>query len=387
MAFAREMTGGASPLEALGAAQWLSEFIVDLGPIQEARDLPDLYAGLARCVVKALGADACLVSLLDGGGHILRDVAASVRPSHELNTVAASYLLKDFPVTDEVIRTGVPVWISRSDPDAHPSETDFLGEIGFHQVLICPLKVEGTTIGTVEAYRKSESPFGGDDPKQIGLIASFAASAHSRIRLAAELDTHYTATIAALASALEARDPATNAHTSRIKDYAVAIADAMQVAPEVRRAVRLGALLHDVGKIGIPDAILLKPRPLTPDEWAIMRTHPHVGEAMLKDVDFLKPALPIIRHHHERWDGAGYPDCIAGENIPLGARIVAVCDAFDAMTADRPYRHAMPVGMAIEELQNGAGSQFDPLCVQLLVGVVKSFGETILENAFVRYAS
>jgi putative nucleotidyltransferase with HDIG domain len=361
--------------------------MVDLGPIQEARDLPDLYAGLARSVVKAVGVDACLVSLIEGGGDILRDVAASVRPSHELNTVAESYILKDFPVTNEVIRTGVPARVSTSDPDADPSEVEFLNELGFKQVLICPLKVEGSTIGTVEAYRKNENSFGADDPKQVGLIASFAASAHSRIRLAAELDTHYTATIAALASALEARDPATNAHTSRIKDYAVAIADAMQVAPDVRRAVRLGALLHDVGKIGIPDAILLKQGPLTPGEWAVMRTHPQVGANMLKDIEFLKPALPIIRHHHERWDGSGYPDRLVGEEIPVGARIAAVCDAFDAMTSDRPYRRSLPLDMAIDELRSGAGTQFDPVCVRLLVDVVSSLGERTLENAFVRYAN
>jgi GAF domain-containing protein len=368
------------------ASTWLSEFMHELGPIQEARDFPDVYAGLARSVVGAVGADACLVSILEQDRTVLRDVAASGRESKRLNVVAASYRLDDFPVTRDVIENGLPVEISMSDPTAHPSETQFLVDLDFRRVLICPLVVAGSIIGTLEAYRSDDRPFDADDPRQIGLIASFAGSAHARIALASELDTHYTATIAALASALEARDPETNAHTGRIKDFAVAVAEAMQVPADVRRAVRLGALLHDVGKIGIRDSILLKKGSLSHEEWLVMKTHPALGEQMLREVEFLKPALPIIRHHHERWDGSGYPDGLSGADIPLGARIVAVCDAFDAMTSDRPYRRALPIGVALEELLACSGTQFDPDCARLLVDVVRSLGDRDLEGAFVRYS-
>jgi hypothetical protein len=381
----RSAAAGLAPQSA-PASTWLSEFMHELGPLQEARDFPDVYAGLARSVVGAVDADACLVSILEENRTVLRDVAASGRESNRLNIVAASYRLDDFPITKDVVEHGLPVEISLSDPSAHPSETQFLTDLNFTRVLICPLVVAGKIIGTLEAYRSDDRPFDSDDPRQIGLIASFAGSAHARIELASELDAHYTATIAALASALEARDPDTNAHTGRIKDFAVAVAEAMQVPAEVRRAVRLGALLHDVGKIGIRDSILLKKGSLSHEEWIVMKTHPVLGERMLREVEFLKPALPIIRHHHERWDGGGYPDGLSGTDIPLGARIVAVCDSFDAMTSNRPYRRALPVDIALQELLACSGTQFDPDCARLLVDVVRSLGDRDLEGAFVRYS-
>ena len=118
-----------------------------------------------------------------------------------------------------------------------------------------------------------------------------------------------------------------------------------------------------------------------------MRAHPLIGERMLGGIDFLRPALPIIRHHHERWDGMGYPDGLLGDEIPIGARIVSVCDAFDAMTSDRPYRKALPVEVACDEIMKHASLQFDPECASLLVDVVTNMGDEQLENRFVRYAS
>jgi HD-GYP domain-containing protein (c-di-GMP phosphodiesterase class II) len=187
-------------------------------------------------------------------------------------------------------------------------------------------------------------------------------------------------------SALEARDPYTQKHTGRIRDMAMALAGSLQLPGEERRALRLGSILHDVGKIGVPDSILLKPGPLSEEEWEVMRTHPVVGEGMLRGMEFLAPALPIIRHHHERWDGSGYPDGLAGERIPRGARIVAVCDAFDAMTSDRPYRRALDSTAACRELLAQAGKQFDPTSAALLVEIVSDLGEGRLEERFIRYA-
>jgi HD-GYP domain-containing protein (c-di-GMP phosphodiesterase class II) len=227
-----------------------------------------------------------------------------------------------------------------------------------------------------------------DDPHHVDLLVSFAANAYSRIRLAEKLESHYMETIEALSSALEARDPYTEAHTGRIRDLAGALAVAMRLPAEVRRAVRLGALLHDVGKIGIADSILLKPGPLDDSEWEQMKMHPQIGERMLQGIEFLDRALPIVRSHHERWDGSGYPDGRAGEEIPMAARIIAVCDAFDAMTSDRPYRKALPVEAACDEIQRCSGTQFDPTCAMLLVEMVRGMGDTgDLETRFVRYAS
>jgi HD-GYP domain-containing protein (c-di-GMP phosphodiesterase class II) len=252
---------------------------------------------------------------------------------------------------------------------------------------MCGFWIEDDVKGTIEAYRMEDRPFRTDDPEQVDLLIEFAASSYSRIQLASKLEDHYTKTIAALTSALEARDATTQAHTERIRDLSMALALALRVPPDIRKAVNLGSLLHDVGKIGIADSILLKPGPLTEEEWSIMRTHPTIGERMLKDVDFLAPALQVVRWHHERWDGQGYPDGLREDQIPLAARIVSVCDAFDAMTSDRPYRPALSTETAINELIGAAGTQLDPRCALLLVEVVRSMGMDDLEERFVRYAT
>ncbi|MDQ3985532.1 MAG: HD domain-containing protein [Actinomycetota bacterium] len=370
-----------------GAQRGISELMRDLTPMQEATDLPDLFAGLADSVVGAIHADACLVSLYDDERKVLRDVAASVRPPATLNSVAEEYRLEDFPATREVLETGRAMEASVADPDSDPRERGLLAELGFSRLLLSRFSVDGRTIGTVEAYRVSDRPFRRDDSRRVDVLCSFGANAYSRIQLAAKLEVHYMETIEALVSALEARDPYTEAHAGRIRDTAMALAVAMQLPGEKRRAVKLGSILHDVGKIGISDSILLKPGPLTEEEWAIMKSHPEIGERMLNGIDFLTPVLPIVRHHHERWDGNGYPDRLKGKSIPVGARIVAVCDAFDAMTSDRPYREAMPLDLACEELKRNSGTQFDPECVDLLVDVVSRMGDAHLEDRFVRYAS
>jgi HD-GYP domain-containing protein (c-di-GMP phosphodiesterase class II) len=357
-------------------------------PMQHAEDLADLCAGLASAVAGALHADACLVSLLENDGTVLRDVAASVDEPGLLNLVADSFELSEFPVTKHVIDTGEAVEMSVSDESIDRNERAILEELGFSRVLLCAFEVDGDSVGTVEAYRIEDRPFRRDDPKDVSVLAAVAAGVYTKLQMAVQLEAHYVKTLEALASALEARDPYTQAHTSRIRDMAVALAVRMQLPADVRRATRLGAVLHDVGKIGISDTILHKPGPLTDAEWKVMKTHPEIGEHMLRGIDFLRPALPVIRHHHERWDGKGYPDGLAGDAIPIGARIVGVCDAFDAMTTDRPYKSAMPVYDALNEVRRNAGTQFDPVCASLLVDVVKHMEpDEPLAERFVRYAS
>ncbi|MDQ3645811.1 MAG: HD domain-containing protein [Actinomycetota bacterium] len=364
----------------------LADLIGDLTPMLEAPDLPDLWAGLARSVLRTIRSDACAISLIDLDGTV-RDAAACVVPPARLNLVADEVRLDDFPATRRVVETGQGVEISVSDPLGDRSEKEVLEELGFARLLICRLSVDGLPIGIVEAYRVQDRPFRQDDVRQVDVLCAFAANAYSRIHLAAKLEGHYIETLGALASALEAKDPYTQEHTGRIRELAVGMGAAMQLSAEKRHALSLGAILHDVGKIGIADSILLKPGPLNDEEWSVMREHPVIGERMLHGIDFLAPALPIIRHHHERWDGSGYPDGLKGEDIPIGARIVAVCDAFDAMTSDRRYRKAMPLEVAFEQLLAGAGSQFDRECAILLVDMVRKLGEDHLEERFVRYAS
>ena len=197
-------------------------------------------------------------------------------------------------------------------------------------------------------------------------VAEATAALQATLR---ELEGTYRTTLEALGSAIDTRDLGTHAHSRRVRGYSLVIARAHGVPEADLRDLEHGVLLHDIGKIGIPDAILLKPGPLTAEEWKTMRTHPEIGRQLLERIPFLKPAVPIVYHHHERWDGTGYPLGLAGADIPLGARIFAVADAFDAMTFDRPYSRAIPLGAARAEIVRCAGTHFDPDVVRSFCGV------------------
>jgi len=183
------------------------------------------------------------------------------------------------------------------------------------------------------------------------------------------LQSAYMETVSALASALESKDTGTRAHSQRVQNYATALAESVGEPAVVRDpSTPYGFLLHDVGKIGIPDGILQKPGPLSSAERRRMQTHTVLGEAMLSGVAFLKgEGLKVVRSHHERWDGRGYPDGLSGDEIPLGARIFAVADALDAMTSHRPYRRAMSWDSARTEILNQRKRQFDPFVVDAFV--------------------
>jgi response regulator RpfG family c-di-GMP phosphodiesterase len=179
------------------------------------------------------------------------------------------------------------------------------------------------------------------------------------------LNAAYHDTVAALAGALESKDTGTRAHSQRVQRYAVELASVC--APELLQdpSVEYGFLLHDVGKIGIPDSVLQKPASLSVSERRLIETHTVLGEQMLEGVSFMSPAcLAVVRSHHERWDGGGYPDRLAGDAIPLGARVFAVADALDAITSDRPYRRHQPWEYAAEQIVDESGAQFDPIVVE-----------------------
>jgi HD-GYP domain-containing protein (c-di-GMP phosphodiesterase class II) len=181
-----------------------------------------------------------------------------------------------------------------------------------------------------------------------------------------QLQRGYTEVIVALVRAVEAKDVYTRGHTQRVADYSVRIAQEMRLSPEQLRVVSQAAILHDIGKIAIPDSILNKPGTLTPEEYEVVKQHPARGHAIIKDVRSLQLEVPGVRHHHERLDGTGYPDALRGDEIPLVARVIAVADVYDALTSARPYRPAWTQPQALEFLEQEAGRQFDPQCVAAL---------------------
>jgi HD-GYP domain-containing protein (c-di-GMP phosphodiesterase class II) len=169
---------------------------------------------------------------------------------------------------------------------------------------------------------------------------------------------------------LSERRPDLQVRLRDVGELALAVGRELHMGPEALDEVARAAELHDVGKIAVPDAILDKPGPLDPVEWSFMRRHPLIGERILLAAPALRPVARLVRSSHERWDGGGYPDGIRGDEIPLGARVVAVCDAFDAMTTERPYRELLPEAEAIEELRRCAGTQFDPMVVDAFCRVI-----------------
>jgi len=207
-----------------------------------------------------------------------------------------------------------------------------------------------------------------------------AETVHELEATVRRLDDTYRTTLEALGSAIDTRDGGTQAHSQRVRGYSLTIARAHGVPEDRLRDIEHGVLLHDIGKIGIPDAILLKPGPLTAAEWAIMRRHPEIGRQVIEKVPFLRGAVPIVYHHHERWDGAGYPLGLRGEAIPLGARIFAVADALDAMTFDRPYSRAIPLEDARREIGRCAGTQFDPAVVDTFLGIPSEIFDAIRQG-------
>lgn len=208
----------------------------------------------------------------------------------------------------------------------------------------------------------------------IGLIAIFARERDARIDNALALSSAYRGTAHLLGEVLSSTDEYTGTHSRSVVVLAHQVGQKLGLDEATLREIEFGALLHDVGKIAIPNEIIRKPGALSEEEWEVMRRHTIHGEDMLKRIGgVLEEVGVVVRTHHERWDGSGYPDGLRGEEIPIAARIIAACDAFNAMTTDRPYRPAMPIAKAISELDRCAGEQFDPNVVGALVGIVRSW--------------
>jgi len=188
----------------------------------------------------------------------------------------------------------------------------------------------------------------------------------------------YVATMKSLAQVVEAKDPTTRGHLDRTAHYGLKLA--AKVAPDLaaKPEMAYGFFLHDIGKVGIPESILCKSGPLTELEWIVMKSHPHMGARIVEPIPFMGEAVEIVRCHHERFDGNGYPSGLRGEEIPLGARIFSIADSFDAMTSERPYRHALSLEEAVDEIRDGAGTQFDPECVKAFIDLVAEDDELLL---------
>ncbi|HUP32941.1 MAG TPA: diguanylate cyclase [Gaiellaceae bacterium] len=235
--------------------------------------------------------------------------------------------------------------------------------------VVAPFSIEGRW-GAIAVASMPGVDYGDRELELLGGLAHQAKLAIANASSFAGLERTFLSTIEALANALEARDEYTSSHARWITDTALRVGEELGLDSETLKRLELGALFHDIGKIGIPNSVLLKPGPLTEEEQALIETHPGLGERIIAPIGQLQDVCGIVRSCHERWDGEGYPDQKAGEAIPLEARIIFACDAFHAMTTDRPYRRALPAEEALRRLQEAAGTQFDPTVVDVCLRVL-----------------
>jgi diguanylate cyclase (GGDEF)-like protein len=277
--------------------------------------------------------------------------------------LAAQLATRNLPV--EALRRGSDPYI------AEPADYEpVIGEGGVPggRYAVAPFDVDGRA-GCIVALIERED-FGERELRLLGGLAHQAKLAIANASSYEGLERTFVSTVEALANALEANDEYTSQHARSISDLSLRVGEALGLDERTLKQLELGALLHDIGKIGIPSNILSKPGRLTAAERRLVQTHPELGERIIAPIDRLQSVCPIVRHCHERWDGAGYPDGISGEKIPIESRIIFVCDAYHAMTTDRPYRRRLSHPAALRRLVEGAGMQFDPRVVEVALGVL-----------------
>ena len=309
---------------------------------------------LAAMLTGMFGSDFAGVFTVEAGGARLAAFAGSAGA-----TSLAAQELGEWAVAERGSIT-----IASATADERLSSMARVTADGARSLMAVPLLQHGSVLGALCVGCGRPGAFEHEDLVLLGTVGSQTAVALENAETYRKLESAYLDTVKALAAAMEAKDHYTAEHADMLAAMAVAVGRRMGLAEAEIRRLQYAAVLHDIGKIGIPGNILNKPGKLTDAEFQVMAEHTLIGERIISRIDYLEPIARVIRSAHERWDGRGYPDHIAGDEIPLQSRILFVCDAFHAMTSDRPYRKALPVDEALEELRRNAGGQFDPQVVE-----------------------
>ena len=326
-------------------------------------------SGYTSLVLDRLARQACQVTDAEQSALVIRDPAtegtAIAVAGYGVDDVIGSRLDATEGLTGQVLASGRPVVVSRrtgrGDSDARPGTR-----------AAAPVGWDDRVRGALAAH--SNEPlrcFGDRELSVLEDLAEVAAAALRHAERRWELQFSIRPLVVALAIAIDDRDSYTAGHSEAVMDLCCTLGERLGLGPVDLLELESAALLHDLGKIAVPEAITAKPGPLTEEEAAVVRGHPRWGADLLATVAGMEPVATIVRFHHERWDGGGYPDGLQGKQIPLASRIIAACDAYHAMTSDRPYRQALPPEEAIERLRGGARSQFDPELVECLVDTIR----------------
>jgi putative nucleotidyltransferase with HDIG domain len=329
-------------------------------------DLQGIFARTLEQLLQFLPADRGAILFLEPRSRELTIRYSLVRAGQPIR----NDILVSQSILREIMEEGYGMLIEDARSDQRFGLSDSIVEQDVRSVLCVPLVDRGQTLGMIylDVLGRS-SAFDEEDLQMLTAMVAPAAVQIRNIQYLQQLEQAYVDTLHVLANAIEARDHYTVGHTWRVTRIALAIAGRMGWSPDQRRYAEMGGILHDIGKIAVEDAILRKTGPLTPEEFQKMQLHPEHGARMLKDVEFLKPVIPYVLFHQERWDGQGYPFRLKGDDVPQEGRLLAVCDAFDAMTSHRPYRESRGPKEAVEEIKEHRGSQFDPAMVDVFLDV------------------
>jgi len=322
-----------------------------------------------EALVGVTDADGCSVSLADWGIELMTERVNGefVRKTHLRDTMASRGTLGH-----TAMRTGLPQSVRRWRQDTFHHYPEPVRRGRFESATCFPLGGRGGSLGVLTFYFQSPREMDKRERELGVILAQSTALTIDNSLLLSEGRQNTLVTVQALIRSLEAKDSETSYHSLRVTQHATVLAEQMGLADEDVRNVQFGATLHDLGKIGIIGTVLNKRGKLTDDEYAIVRKHPVIGARIVETVDFLAGAVPIIRHHHEAWDGTGYPDRLAGPEIPLGARVVAVPDFYDALTSHRPYRAAYSHEHALDMVEERIGSIFDPEIARLFLEIQRN---------------
>lgn len=328
-------------------------------------DLKKVLSLILDKAVEIEKADSGSIMLMDDKGEELR-VKACFNMDEEIARV-----------TKVRVGEGIAGWVAKeAKPLLLINGVTFSGTRDLKDAVSIPIMLEDKVVGVLNLNNKADAKhsFSQNDLEFLTTLANQASSFIHNAQLFERLRHNYFSIIQALAAAIDAKDPYTHGHSARVAEYAMATATVMGLPTATVETIQAAGYLHDVGKIGIPELILTKPGKLTDEEFAIIKTHPEISARILSPVTFNGEVATMVRYHHERYDGSGYPDGVKGQNIPLEARILAVADSFDAMTSDRPYRPALDYSVAKQELVKCSGTQFDPeVAAKFIEAVEQSF--------------